>query len=119
MKVLIVDDSKAMRMIVKRALRSAGVEAEVSEAENGRQALDALLGSSLPDVVLCDWNMPEMNGLELLRRIGEENIRVKLGFVTSESTEEMRSQARQAGAEFLISKPFTPDALRQQLDALG
>lgn len=114
MKVLVVDDSKAMRMIVRRALRQTGLDLDVSEAENGQAAFDQLTETRF-DFVLSDWNMPEMNGFELLQRIKAENIPVKLGFVTSESTDEMRSQARSAGAEFLISKPFTPEILSERL----
>ncbi|MGE0784454.1 MAG: response regulator [Sandaracinaceae bacterium] len=116
MKVLVVDDSKAMRMIVKRSLRQAEMaDLDVIEAENGKQAYDLLLGPERYELVLCDWNMPEMSGIELLRKLNEENIRVRFGFVTSESTEEMRAQAREAGAVFLLSKPFTPEMLKEKL----
>ncbi|MFK7989055.1 MAG: response regulator [Sandaracinaceae bacterium] len=117
MRVLVVDDSKAMRMIVKRSLRQAALpDLEVVEAENGQVALDRLLGAEHVDFVLCDWNMPEMNGIELLRALNDKDVKVRFGFVTSESTEEMRSQARDAGAKFLLSKPFTADMLKDQLD---
>jgi two-component system chemotaxis response regulator CheY len=115
MKVLIVDDSKTMRMIIKRTLHQAGFDGlETVEAGNGLEALDKIR-SAAPQVVLCDWNMPQMNGLQLLRRIAAEQLPVRFGFVTSESTNEMRETACQCGAQFFISKPFTPDTFRAQL----
>ena len=109
MKILIADDSQAMRRIVVRSLRQAGFEGhELVEAENGKQALD-IAQTQGPDLILSDWNMPEMNGLELLHATREAGAFVKFGFVTSESTPEMRALAHQAGALFLIAKPFTAD----------
>ncbi len=110
MKVLIVDDSKAMRMIVTRTLRQAGYGgAEIREAENGAQALVAIRADK-PDLVLCDWNMPEMSGIELLSTLNQQGPKVRFGFVTSEGTDSMRERARQEGALFLIAKPFTAES---------
>jgi two-component system chemotaxis response regulator CheY len=115
MRILIVDDSKAMRMIVKRTLRQAGFEGhEVFEAENGVDALN-VIRSTAPDVVLSDWNMPQMGGLQLLQTLAGEGVPVRFGFVTSESTEDMCEAARQAGAKFFITKPFTPETFQSQL----
>lgn len=115
MNILIVDDSKAMRLIVRRSLRAAGYGSyEVEEATNGKEALD-MIRSKRPDLVLSDWNMPVMSGLELLQALSGERITVPFGFVTSEGTDEMRERAGGAGAKFLITKPFTPEAM---LDAL-
>jgi len=114
-KVLIVDDSKAMRMIVTRTLRQAGFsEIEAREACNGKEALD-LLGKEGFDLVLCDWNMPEMSGIELLGALKAKNSPVKFGFVTSEGTPAMRQQASEAGALFLIGKPFTVESFEAAL----
>jgi two-component system chemotaxis response regulator CheY len=116
MKVLIVDDSRAMRMIVKRTLRQAGFSGvTVSEASNGKEAL-ASIESDKPDLVLTDWNMPEMTGIELLLALKEKDIRVKVGVVTSQGTAEMQQQAKDAGAVFLLAKPFTPEAFRSALE---
>ncbi len=115
MKILIVDDSKAMRMIVKRTLRQAGYEEHViEEANNGVEALQMIAASS-PDLILSDWNMPEMNGLQLLQSIKEKSLGIKLGFVTSEGTPEMKQKAEEEGALFLISKPFTVETFQQTL----
>jgi two-component system, chemotaxis family, chemotaxis protein CheY len=112
MKVLIVDDSKAMRMIVARVLRQAGyANSVIREAADGSEALEAVR-HQVPDLVLSDWNMPEMSGLDLLEALRAEGCEVPFGFVTSESTPEMRELANEAGAQFLIAKPFTPDSFR-------
>ena len=109
MKLLIVDDSKAMRMIVARTLRQAGYGGiEIREAENGAQALEAIRADK-PDLVLCDWNMPEMSGIELLSTLNQQGPKVRFGFVTSEGTDSMRERARQEGALFLIAKPFSAE----------
>lgn len=115
MKILIVDDSKAMRMIVIRTLRQAGFGSHaVTEAEDGAKAL-AMLQSEGFDVVLSDWNMPNMSGIELLGAVKAAKMNVRFGFVTSEGTGPMREQATAAGAEFLIAKPFTVEAFEQAL----
>lgn len=115
MKILVVDDSKAMRMIVQRTLRQAGFTAHtVTEACNGAEAL-AHLRKEPCDVVLCDWNMPEMSGIELLAAVKSEQISVQFGFITSESTPAMRLQASEGGATFLIAKPFTVETFEQTL----
>ncbi len=118
MKIVVVDDSKTMRMIVKRTLRQAGYgDHEVLEAENGKEALDVIKSSS-PNLVLCDWNMPEMNGLELLQALNAGGIKVNFGFVTSEGTPEMRKIAEENGALFLISKPFSEDTFREHFSGV-
>ncbi len=112
MKILVVDDSKAMRMIVMRTLRQIGLgQATFLEAGNGVLALEAIKAEH-PDLVLADWNMPEMNGIDLLRNVKAQNLGVRLGFVTSETSEEIKSLAFGEGAAFLVSKPFTPDSLK-------
>ncbi|MBN1824887.1 MAG: response regulator [Candidatus Eisenbacteria bacterium] len=118
MKILVVDDSKAMRMIVKRTLRQAGYEDhEVDEANNGKEAFDAIQAAA-PDLVLSDWNMPEMSGIELLEELKKAGTDVKFGFVTSEGTEDMKKTAADAGALFLIVKPFTADNFRDTLSPI-
>ena len=118
MRILIVDDSRAMRMIVSRVLRQAGHgESNLEEAENGQVALD-IIRAGAPDLVLSDWNMPVMTGIELLNHIKAEGIVVKFGFVTSEHTQEMREQAIAGGALFLLTKPFTPDAFQEVLSTI-
>ncbi|HJK99061.1 MAG TPA: response regulator [Polyangiaceae bacterium LLY-WYZ-14_1] len=117
MKVLVVDDSKAMRMILRRGLRQAGFSVDVQEADSGAAALDAI-ETAKPDLVICDWNMPEMTGIELLETLGDRGLRVRFGFVTTEGSPEQRARATEAGAAFLLTKPFTPDALKATLSPI-
>jgi two-component system chemotaxis response regulator CheY len=116
MRVLVADDSMVMRRIVVRTLRQAGIDCEeIIEAADGRQAYETTL-SQTPDLVLSDWNMPEMTGIESLRAIRAAGSDVTFGFVTSEGSEEMRAEAAAAGAAFLIAKPFTADTFRDVLE---
>ncbi|WP_223304737.1 response regulator [Cellulomonas sp. B6] len=114
-RVLVADDSRVMRQIVIRTLRQAGYDWEVREAADGAQALEAVRADE-PDVILSDWNMPEMTGIELLRRLRAEGFTTPLGFVTSEGSPEMRELADREGALFLIAKPFTPEGFREVID---
>jgi two-component system chemotaxis response regulator CheY len=114
-KILIADDSKAMRMIVIRTMRQAGLAGHVIiEAENGREAFE-LAREKEPDLILSDWNMPEMTGIELLRALRGSGSTTPFCFVTSEGSEEMRTTAEEAGALGLIAKPFTPEAFADAL----
>jgi two-component system chemotaxis response regulator CheY len=114
-KILIVDDSKAMRMIVVRTMRQAGLAGHVIiEAENGRQAYE-LARSESPDLILSDWNMPEMSGLELLHALRDGGSTAPFCFVTSEGSDDMRVTAEAAGAIGLIAKPFSPEAFAKAL----
>jgi two-component system chemotaxis response regulator CheY len=115
MKILVVDDSTAMRMIVKKTLRLAGFEGhEITEADDGAKALAAIRASK-PDLVLSDWNMPNMTGMQLLEALTTDGIKLTFGFVTTEVTADMRAKAIGAGAKFLIGKPFTPESFVEQL----
>jgi two-component system chemotaxis response regulator CheY len=114
-RVLVTDDSRVMRQIVIRTLRQAGYDWDVREAADGAEALEAIRADE-PDVVLSDWNMPNMDGIDLLRRLRAEGFETPFGFVTSEGSPEMRAQAEAAGALFLIAKPFTPEAFREVID---
>ena len=118
MKILIVDDSKVMRTLVRRALRQAGYGSNtLLEAGNGCEAIE-VIDCENPDIVLSDWNMPEMNGLELLTKIREDGCRVPFVFVTTEGTQKMRDTAAEAGASSFLVKPFTSDDVSAALDPL-
>ncbi len=115
MKILIVDDSRAMRMIVKRTLHRTSLgRCDVVEAANGAEAITQL-DAEHPDIVLCDWNMPRMTGIELLRALRHSGSQVTFGFITSESSDEVRAEAIDSGAQFIISKPFTAESLNAAL----
>jgi two-component system chemotaxis response regulator CheY len=119
MKILIVDDSKAMRMIVQRNLRQAGYgEATVVEACDGAEALTVASAES-PDLIVSDWNMPVKSGIEFLHELRAAGDTTQFGFVTSESTDEMRQQAIAAGANFFIVKPFTPETFQAAVGSVG
>ena len=118
MKILIADDSKVMRQIVTRTLRQAGFSGhDLVEAVDGADAF-AKVQSEQPDLVLSDWNMPNMTGIELLDRLRASGSTVDFGFVTSEGSPEMREKAANAGALFLIAKPFTEDTFKEHLDGV-
>ncbi|WP_199721441.1 response regulator [Cellulomonas rhizosphaerae] len=114
-RVLVTDDSRVMRQIVIRTLRQAGYDWDVREASDGAEALAAIQADE-PDVVLSDWNMPNMTGIELLRNLRAAGYQTPFGFVTSEGSPEMRSTAQEAGALFLIAKPFTAEGFREVID---
>lgn len=116
MKILVADDSRVMRQIIVRTLRQAGYDGhEVIEADGGREAL-AKAQSEQPDLVLSDWHMPDMTGLECLRALRSTGYAVPFGFITSDVSPELRHEALAAGATFLIGKPFNAETLRAVLD---
>ena len=118
MKILIADDSRVMRQIVIRTLRQAGYDGhDIVEAEDGRDAYDKVQSES-PDLVLSDWNMPNMTGLECLQALRSSGSSVPFGFVTSEGSEEMRGKAADAGALFLIAKPFNEETFQDALEGV-
>lgn len=105
-KVLIVDDSKVMRMIVARALRQSGIATfDIAEAEDGAEGL-ALAATMEPALILSDWNMPTMSGIDFLKALGASGRSTSFGFITSETHPTIRAQALAAGADFLLTKPF-------------
>lgn len=117
LKVLVVDDSKAMRSVVKKTLKAAGFAVEQNfEAENGRQALQVLRENPDIDVVLSDLHMPEMTGMELLSQLHEEG-RVPKCFilVTTEGRKDRLKEALGLGARGYVLKPFQPEGLRKIL----
>jgi two-component system chemotaxis response regulator CheY len=119
MRALVVDDSRAMRSIIRRHFDELGIH--VDEAASGAEALFVLNQIPPPDVVLLDWNMPEMNGLECLRRLradkDTQNLRVMM--VTTESEMAQVALALEAGADEYLMKPFDRQALVEKLLLLG
>jgi len=116
-RVLIVDDSSVMRKIVERSLRQSGIElGQVSEAGNGAEAL-AVLQQGKVDLILCDINMPVMDGLEFVKQLPNvENARgVPVVMITTEGSEGHVVQALSAGARGYIRKPFTADQVKEHV----
>ena len=119
-KALVVDDSRAIRLILGKTLRELGYE--VREAANGKDALAVMEAEkNAVGLVLADWNMPEMNGLELLKRLRQEPALASLVvvMVTTETELEHMSSALEAGANEYVMKPFTKDILVQKLELVG
>jgi len=115
MDIMVVDDSMAMRLIVIKTLKEAGFSGHnIIQAEDGAVALEKIKAER-PDLVLCDWNMPNMTGPELLQALLDENINPPFGFVTTEATPEMKDRATELGARFLIAKPFTTETFEHTL----
>jgi two-component system chemotaxis response regulator CheY len=116
-RALIVDDSSVMRKIVERSLRQAGLEiSAVLEAGNGAEAL-AVLAENHVDLILCDINMPVMDGLELVKRLATvENARgVPVVMITTEGSESHVVRALSAGARGYIRKPFTAEQVKEHV----
>jgi two-component system, chemotaxis family, chemotaxis protein CheY len=117
-RALIVDDSRAMRLLIGRIMGELGFE--VLEAVNGRDALARVAGGGPLAVALVDWNMPEMNGYDFLRalRAGTTQAAVPVIMVTTETETSQVVRALEAGANEYVMKPFTKDVLRDKLDLL-
>ena len=116
MRIMVVDDSRAMRSIVIRTLRHAGFRDDTFlEAADGAEALEAITADP-PDLVLSDWNMPKLSGIDLLKGLKTAGCDVNFGFVTSECTPAMREMSVEAGALFMIAKPFNEDTFREVLE---
>ena len=119
-KALVVDDSRAVRMILARTLKELGFE--VREAANGREALDVIeTEKTAVSLVLADWNMPEINGLELLKRLRQkpELASLVVVMVTTETELDQMAAALEAGANEYVMKPFTKDILVEKLQLVG
>ena len=116
-RAMIVDDSSVMRKIVERSLRQAGIDLEkVVEAGNGAEALGALRENQV-DLILCDINMPVMDGLEFVRQMSTvENAKgVPVVMITTEGSESHVVEALSSGARGYIRKPFTPDQVKEHV----
>jgi len=119
-KVLVVDDSRTIRLILRRMLTEIGCV--VSEAGNGKEALAAVEASSERfALVLADWNMPEMNGFELLSELRKrpDLAELKIVMVTTEAEVGHMAQALVAGANEYVMKPFTKEIVMEKLELLG
>jgi two-component system chemotaxis response regulator CheY len=119
MRVLVVDDSRAIRRIIGDIMRQIGFE--VSEAGNGIEALQRLEEIGTPDLVLIDWNMPEMNGLDLIKAIrANPNFSdLPLMMVTTETEMERMALAFMAGVNEYVMKPFDKATIVDKLQLLG
>ena len=118
MKVLVVDDFATMRKIIKNVLKQISIE-NVLEAENGKHALTVLASESESvDLIISDWIMPEMTGIEFLKACKSDDNIKKIPFimVTAEAQKDNIMEAIKSGVDNYIVKPFTPDKLREAID---
>jgi two-component system chemotaxis response regulator CheY len=115
---LVVDDSKVIRKVARHILET--LEFEVREAGDGREALDSCMAAS-PDVILLDWNMPVMSGMDFLRALrGTEGGRKpKVVFCTTENGMAYIRAAIEAGADEYVMKPFDRETLESKLQIVG
>lgn len=118
LKVLVVDDMMSMRNIVKRALREIGYQ-DLHDASNGEDALEKLKSGGF-GLVLLDWNMPVMNGLELLRAVRADPTLNKMAvlMITAEAKAENIMEAVQAGVSDYLVKPFSTQGLEEKLEKI-
>ncbi|GFZ99054.1 response regulator [Elstera cyanobacteriorum] len=115
---LIVDDSRVVRMVAKKILQELGFE--TSEAEDGRKAMEACQ-KAMPDVILLDWNMPVMNGIEFLRelRAAPGGDGPKVVFCTTENDLAHIMEAMGSGADEYIMKPFDAEIIESKFSQVG
>ncbi len=119
MRALVVDDSRAMRTILGNILKGLGFE--VAQAGHGKEALTQLQSNGAFNLALVDWNMPEMNGLELVKAVRGNHAwdELCIVMVTTEAEIDNVSRALEAGANEYVMKPFTPDVMKEKLTLLG
>ncbi len=119
MRALVLDDSKAMRMILGRILEPLGFE--VWGAADGVEGLEELKKVGTVDLILVDWNMPRMNGLEFVKAVRADsgNDAARIMMVTTETEVQNVAQALEAGANEYVMKPFTKDVVIEKLGILG
>jgi two-component system chemotaxis response regulator CheY len=119
MQALVIDDSRAMRLILGRMLRELSLE--VADADNGRRALDLIDAGLDPALVLVDWNMPEMTGIEFLTTVRNPpyGSTARILMITTETDLPQVVQALESGADEYLMKPFTRESVYAKLQLLG
>jgi len=118
LKALVIDDSRAMRTIIGQILKSIGYE--VADANNGREGLQRVSEVGPLSLILVDWNMPEMNGLEFVRALRSDRKydAVRVMMVTTETEMTRMVEALEQGANEYVMKPFTRDVILQKLEQM-
>ena len=115
--VLVVDDSDMMRRLIIKSLRACKADIQVHEAKDGLDAMDKFSNATI-DLVVTDWNMPNMNGLELVVEIRKTNKEVPIVMVTTEGSVEKVKQAILAGANNYIAKPFPDESFKAKFSRI-
>jgi two-component system chemotaxis response regulator CheY len=115
MRILVVDDSSTMRRIIINALNKVGYS-DYLEAGNGREGVDKLAAGPV-GLIITDWNMPEMSGLEFIKaiRANEQTRNIPTLMVTTNAAQEDIAQAMEAGVNNYLVKPFTPDGIKEKI----
>ena len=118
MRFLVVDDSSTMRRIIINTLNKLGYQ-EIVEASNGREGIDKLSAADV-DMVITDWNMPEMNGIDFIRALrGQDKTKeTPILMVTTNAAKDDIVEALRAGVNNYIVKPFTPDTFKEKIEAV-
>lgn len=114
MKILVVDDSSTMRRIITNILNGLGHE-NIIDAEDGVLGLKQVAAHPDIDLILTDWNMPNMNGLDFLTKVRETNKDIPIIMITTEAEKQNVITAVKAGANNYIVKPFTPEIVAEKL----
>lgn len=119
MRALVIDDSSAMRTLLRRQLRDFGFD--VTEAADVPSALNSLQPGAVPDLALVDWNLPGGSGIEFVRavRLDGRRLQIRILMITTEVGPEQVRKALDAGAQEYLMKPFTRDSLRDKLALMG
>jgi two-component system chemotaxis response regulator CheY len=119
MQALVIDDSRAVRMLVGNILREQGFD--VCDAGHGLEGLEKLQANPEISLILVDWNMPVMDGLEFIQTVRKQRVwdSVQIVMVTTETESEQVQRAITAGANEYVMKPFTPEVLVAKLSLLG
>ena len=119
MRALVIDDSKAIRLILGKILQDLGFE--VTGAENGLEGLKELKAAGKMDLALVDWNMPEMNGYEFIQEVRKDQAYndLPLMMVTTETEMSQVVKALEAGANEYVMKPFTKEMILEKLSMIG
>lgn len=120
MRVLLVDDSRTARMLLRRIFTELG-NWEILEAGNGQEALNQLVDAGSLDLTCIDWNMPVMNGLDFLKQAKKmpEYNQTKMMMITSETEMDNINQAMLSGANEYVMKPFTKEVILSKLEMMG
>jgi len=117
MKILVVDDSSTMRRIIKNTLHRLGFS-DILEAADGLEACEQYAENEDIDLIITDWNMPNMNGLEFVKKVRAEDQDTPIIMVTTEGGKKEVITALKAGVNNYIVKPFTPQVLKEKLSLI-
>ncbi|MEW6411923.1 MAG: response regulator [Candidatus Zixiibacteriota bacterium] len=115
MQVLVVDDSQIMRKIIIGVLKRLNIK-EIVEAADGQEAIEAVAANTDIGLILMDWNMPRMSGIDALKKLRADNVSAPIVMVTTEGEKQKVIEAIKAGANDFLIKPFTPKDITAKLE---